>query len=495
MSIARKAVRGAAWTIATGIGSRALGLVGTLVLTRFVAPDVYGEVSAASVITLIASQLSTWGVGQYVIAKPQSGRRVAFHATALHLGLGVIALAAAVALRRPLEPLVNAPGMSAFLPLLAVSVLIDRLGFMPERILVRDMRFRAVGVSRTVGELTYTAVSVGLAVAGLGGMAIVWGNVARSFVRAAMMLRAAEPREWIEPSRLDGATMRELLRFGLPLSVGAFAGFAARRVDNLLVSALFGPEVMGAYNLAYNLADIPAVQVGEQIGDVLLPSFAQMPPERRSNALLRSTTLLALIMFPLAIGLGAIAPTATAAFFDRRWAAVGPMLMFLSALSVTRPIGWTISSYLQARDRPRLVMWLEGFKVVALVVAILTLGRLGPLWTCGAVGVAFALHALASLWAVKFIEGDGVPFFSFLWRLIPPLIACAPMVAAIYGVRVARAHLHMNNPPLALCAETATGAVAYVLAALVIARSASRELLQLLKHAVGRRLHKKQEAA
>jgi PST family polysaccharide transporter len=411
---------------------------------------------------------------------------VAFHATVWHLSLGVVALAIAVLLRHPLEPIVNAPGMAAFVPLLALSVLIDRIGFMPERILVRDMKFRAVGLSRTVGELTYTGVSVGLAVIGWGGMAIVWANVARSVLRTFLMLRAADRRDWLTPGPLSGETTRTLFAFGLPLSVGAFAGFAARRVDNLLVSGFFGPGVMGAYNLAYNLADIPAVQVGEQIGDVLLPSFAQLAPEKRPDALVRSTTLLALIMFPLAIGLGAIAPTAVQAFFDKRWAEVGPMLMFLSALSVTRPIGWTISSYLQARDRPRLVMILEGFKVIALIAAICTIGRQGPLWTCGAVGVAFALHALASLAAVQLI--DGVPLWKFLWRLFPPLLACVPMVGAIWVVRVVRVgFLHLPNPYLGLVAETTVGAVAYVIAAFIIAGSASREFVKLLKHALGKR--------
>jgi len=42
-SLAIKAAGGAAWTIATGVGSRALGLAWTLALTYFVARDELGE--------------------------------------------------------------------------------------------------------------------------------------------------------------------------------------------------------------------------------------------------------------------------------------------------------------------------------------------------------------------------------------------------------------------------------------------------------------------
>jgi lipopolysaccharide exporter len=485
VSIARKAVRGAAWTIATGIGSRALGLVGTLALTRFVAPDIYGEVSAASVITLLFNQFSTWGVGQYVIAKPKAGREIAWHATVVHVGVGAVALLLAVLLRTPLGPFFNAPTMGQYVPLFALSVMLDRLSFMPERVLVRDMRFGPIGIARTAGEITYTGVSLGLAVLGWGGMAIVWGNVARSAIRVVMMVRAADSQDWLSPSPIRWETIKTLLGFGLPLSVGAFAGFASRRVDNLLVSRFFGPTVMGHYNLAYNLADIPAVQVGEQIGDVLLPSFAQLEEHKRADALLRSTTLLALIMFPLAIGLGAVSPTVVAAFFDYRWAPVAPMLMLLSALSVARPIGWTISSYLVARDRPRVVSILELFKVFALLGTIIVLGRRSPEWTCLAVGVAFGLHTLASLWVVQL--SDGISLFKFLGRLLPPLLACVPMVAAILGVRHGRAYLGWHHAMVGLVAETTAGGVAYVLSALVLARTATREFLRLIKHAIGKR--------
>jgi len=78
------------------------------------------------------------------------------------------------------------------------------------------------------------------------------------------------------------------LAFGVPMSLGALCEVASRRWDNLVVSRFFGAGPTGMYNLAYNLADVPAIQVGEQIGDVLLPSFARMDPARRPEAFLRS---------------------------------------------------------------------------------------------------------------------------------------------------------------------------------------------------------------
>ena len=175
--------------------------------------------------------------------------------------------------------------------------------------------------------------------AGWGGDAMVWANIIRSALVTLVFCLAADRREWLEPCRLTRARTRDLMRFALPMSVGAVAHMAARWWDNLLFGLLYNTQTVGLYNMAYNLADVPATTVGENIGDVLLPSYAHLDLEQRKSALVRSTALLALLMFPLAVGLGAVAHTAVLAFhFKGAWLGVAPMLSILSALSGV-PIG------------------------------------------------------------------------------------------------------------------------------------------------------------
>jgi PST family polysaccharide transporter len=160
------------------------------------------------------------------------------------------------------------------------------------------------------------------------------------------------------------------------------------------------------------------------------------------------------------------------------------MLLLLSALSVTRPVGWTIASYLQARQVPRQVMALELLKLFALLVAIATIGRAGPLWTCGAVGVAFALHTLASLWAVR--RADGIPMASSLGALAPPLLACIPLLAAAVAMRLVLEAAGVA-PLTALILETLAGAVAYLTAVWFVAREPVRELISRVSEALANR--------
>src|SRR5262245_49827166 len=110
MSIEKRAARGVAWNMAAGLGTRVIGLVGTLVLTRFIAPAEYGEVSAALICAYTASQLLSYAMGQYIIAH-KSKPSVVFQAFVWHTALGIVAMTGLYFLRGPLGALVEAPTM------------------------------------------------------------------------------------------------------------------------------------------------------------------------------------------------------------------------------------------------------------------------------------------------------------------------------------------------------------------------------------------------
>jgi PST family polysaccharide transporter len=456
-----------------------LGLGGTLLLTYFVARDALGEVGDAAVVVLLANQASTVGVGQYYVSKPKVGPDVAWHATVVHVVTGALVMGLALLLMHPLSTWMRAPSLARYLPGLVVAALVDRVSYIPERVLAREMRFRAIGLVRTVGEVLYTAVSTLLAMMGFGAISVVIANLARSLVRCTLMIGSVARATWAKPTRLSLATLRAMMTFGLPTSIGATAGFAARRVDNALVSGLLGVDAVAAYNLAYNLADVPAAQVGEQIGDVLLPSFAHMDEDERKRALERATGLLALVVFPLAVGLGVIAPTLVRALLRPSWADVAPMLAILSTLSITRPIGWTVSTYLIVRNRPRVDAALEVLKLASVVVLVLAFGRFGPVWACASVGMGFAVHAVASMWAVR--RTDGIAMTALLVRCARPLAACGPMVLAVLAVR--RGMRSMGGAPTALelAIEIGAGALAYIAVCPWLARVETLDALRLAR--------------
>lgn len=486
MSLAAKAARGAAWTILSSVGGRAIGVVGTLVITRFLNPDVVGEVGTAAIIVTSANWLTTIGFGQYVIVRGRTepGPEVVWHATVASFVLGFLALGLVAALATPIASLVRSDEAAIYIPGMALAIAIRRASAIAEKVLVRRLQFRAVGLTLTLGELAYAITTISFAVNGHGGMSVVYGNIAQYSIVSFIIFAACGFREWATPTRLSMARFRDMWRFGAPLAMESIAHNAARYWDNLAIRRIFGDTATGLYNLAYNLADVPAVHIGEQIGSVLLPSLASMPPERRPRAFERACALLSLIIFPLACGLGAVSNTLVHLALSPEWHDVAPLLTVLAMLSVFRPIGWVVSSYLQAQERNRPLMFLELGKVFVLIGGIYALSPFGLQAAACAVGIAFGLHTLAGIWLVLH---NGPSPWVLLSGFFRPLIACAAMSGAVVAIRFAAKGYGVDHPGILLTIEIVVGVAIYVPVAYVIAKPTAQDLLRLVRQVVKRR--------
>jgi lipopolysaccharide exporter len=144
MSLANKAARGALWTIASSMGGRTVGVLGTLVMTRFLHPHQIGEVASATVLAMTANWISIWGFGQYAVVKGRgsAAAEVTWHATVSYAALGAIALGLMAIFGGRLAGWFGAPEAAAFVPGMALALFIQRLGAVPERVLTRQLRFR-----------------------------------------------------------------------------------------------------------------------------------------------------------------------------------------------------------------------------------------------------------------------------------------------------------------------------------------------------------------
>jgi PST family polysaccharide transporter len=367
---------------------------------------------------------------------------------------------------------------------MAIAIAIKRVAGVPEKVLVRNLHFRALAISMAVGETVYGASSVFLAWKGYGGMSIVYGNILQSTSGLLIMVSAAGFRSWLTPTPLRAARFRDMFRFGAPLAIEGIAANASRNCDNLLMSHFFGTGPMALYNMGYNLADIPAVYVGEQIGSVLLPSLSAMPRERRPAALERASGLLALIIFPMAIGLASVAPTLIHVALGPKWQGVAPLLEVLAVLAVFRPIGWALSSYLQAIERTQLYMWLEIAKLITLLGGIAILQQWGIEVAAVSVGIAFGTNAIAGVWLVATGPEPRPSPRRMFGGFARPLAACGAMALVVLAVRTLLPDMH---PALRLVLEIASGAAMYVAAAFAFAPKIARDFLGLVKETLRRR--------
>jgi len=214
--------------------------------------------------------------------------------------------------------------------------------------------------------------------------------------------------------------------------------------------------------------------------------MVNLSEEDRKKALVRSTALTCLIVFPLTIGLAAVAPTLVHTLLRKEWDGVAPFLTILAALAVVRPVGTAVGSYLQSSDRPKSYMVLNLVGVVSLLGLVGLFGWLfGPFWACAGVGIGFGISSFTAIALV--CRQDNIPWTGFAKGYFLPLFACMPMVVAVLATRHGMNLVGLKMNWLRLTLEIAIGAVGYVVGAFTLARPIATDFLAILKDTISRK--------
>lgn len=479
------AARGAGWSVGMGVVIRGVGLAGSLLLTHYLTPEQAGQVITASVAVFTANMFSLSSTSGYMVVHPKATRSEGFHVTVLHMLLGTVTIGGAVLLAPALSGFLNVPHLQTLAFWTAIAVYCDRLRCIPDALLQRDMRFRTLVLVKAAADFAYTGTSVGLAMYGFGGYSILIANLVRYPLGLVLSASLAPRADWLTPGRLSLGTAKRIYAWSTPVSIAWIGEYASRQWDNLLVAHFYGGSIVGSYEKAHSLAEVPAAQVSEPVMETLLPVFSRLEGQARRAALLRSIGIVGLLVFPLLMGLSTVASTVVSTLMGAAWVDVGPMVAIMSAVTIGRPFSAVVGAYLQATDGQRAMAVLGVFKVCLLFAAAWTIGRVSPLWACTIIGIEFGGHSLASLAFIA--RRDGVSGRAIVRRVVPPLVACVPMVVAILAVRWALAHAGIHTKGVGLAAELAVGAITFIPSALLIAGPISREFLALVAAAMRRR--------
>src|SRR5690606_5311141 len=173
------------------------------------------------------------------------------------------------------------------------------------------------------------------------------------------------------------SAVRELLGYSSSLVGFGFVNYWARNADNLLIGKYLGSAALGVYSRAYSLMLLPISEVISVLGSVMFPALSSIQQDRArvKRIYLRAMPMIALIAFPMMLGLVAVAEPFVLTLFGERWIGVAPLLRTLCFVGVIQsmcsPTGWIYTS--QGRT-DRMFWWGiggSGTLIVGIVVGVL----------------------------------------------------------------------------------------------------------------------------
>jgi PST family polysaccharide transporter len=331
----RKTGSGMAWTLGRALLQLVVGVGVGVALARLLPPRDFGLIAIASGFGVLAEALALAGLGAALIQQSTVRRRT-FETTLLLSLLFAGGIAALFALAAPaVARLYGAPELQPVFVLVGITQGVMILGITPRALLRRHLRHRTLAAIDLASYLLgYAGVSVTLAWLGVGAMSLAWGLLAWWGVATLACWWWGGSRNW--RPRWSAPEGRAILAYGLTLSGKSVVVYLGGAVSNLLLGWLLGPEQLGLFQRAAQLALIPLQRLGATIGHVLFPAYAliQGQPEKLQRALLDGQRTLALICFPILTAFMAAPETVIVGLYGEQWAAAVPLLRILAVVTL-----------------------------------------------------------------------------------------------------------------------------------------------------------------
>jgi lipopolysaccharide exporter len=334
-SLTSKTLRGLNWSYLSTIVNSALQIGFTAVLARLLEPSAFGLVAMAGVILRFGSYFSQMGIGSALIQKKELSPediRAAFTSTFL-LGLfffGLIWTAAPLAVHifdnKELIVLLRVMGLSFVLTGFSTTAL---------SLLRRNLAFRSLAIIDIVSfGIGYGAIGVLMAYSGFGVWSLVAGALCQNAISGVLSYLFNRYRVWFI---YRWKHFRPLYSFGSRVSVIGFFEFIGSNLDTLAIGHFLGAPLLGIYNRAFMLVNLPMQYVTSSFSRVLFPSYSRIQEEtpRLKRAYLSSILLVGSFLLPTCTGIAVASREIVLVVLGEKWIAAIPVL---SVLAIGTPL-------------------------------------------------------------------------------------------------------------------------------------------------------------
>jgi O-antigen/teichoic acid export membrane protein len=429
VGLVSQAARSLKWSLLYNIVPRLVTPFSTMILAALLTPSDFGLVAIATFVTALARIVVDLGLGKTVIQRQTQVSEAASISlwTSLLISAGLY-----LALWIASPWIARAYHNSQVVGVIRVASLalpLTALSTAPKALLQRNMEFRSLFWVNSSLLIVQAVASVILAATGIGYWALVLGPLVGLATSAGLVWKLSR---WRPKIMVDWPVFRSMLGFSVWVMISGFQNWLFLYADNVIAGLFLGVEGLGTYSLGFNIATLVPGFLAASLGDVAYPSFCKLQDDRRQigSNLVRVQILLGAILFPVALGLLAIAPSAVELLYGQKWQGLGTVIGILVIMPGLSSIWALNEKAYQAVGRPDVWTKLAGFALLALLPLLwlaaphglltFTLVRFGGAWLLPLANVLFGTRVLQT--GIKEqLEG-----------FVSPLCFAAVMFAVVY---------------------------------------------------------------
>lgn len=368
-TLSQKVAKGGVWVFGLRITNRLFGLVRTIILARLLSPNDFGLFGIAFLAISTLECFTQTGFSAALVQKKEDIKEYLNTAWSVQIIRGLI-LAAILYLISPyVAVFFKETRVVPILQILALSVAIGGFRNIGVVYFQKELEFN----KQFIYSFTVTLAGIGVAIPAAFILRSVWalvfGSLAGSIASVVMSYIIHPYRPHLSK---DLAKAKELFGFGKWILGSSILVFLITQGDDIFVGKLLGVTMLGFYQMAYRISNLPATEITHVISQVTFPAYSKLQdnlPKLR-EAYLKVLQFTAFLSFPIAGLMLVLAPDFTRIFLGEKWMPMVPAMMVLVFAGLVRSMAATTGPIFQAVGKPKIITKWQPVRLFVLVALI-----------------------------------------------------------------------------------------------------------------------------
>ncbi len=455
-------IRGIAWSAASKWLTQIVSWGSTIVVARILTPNDYGLVGMAALYLGLVALVSEFGIGSAIVTLRDLTDDAIAQLNTVSLLVGVTIFALSFTAAHPLAAFFRTPALVPVVLTLSISFIVGAFKSVPNAILQRGFQFRTLATIDATRAIFSAALAVTLAILGFHYWSLVLSEVCGVAVSTIFTI-VRSPRRFAMPRM---ATIETAVTFSRRVLIGRISWFVYSNADFLVAGRVLGQAALGAYDFAWTLTNIPVEKLTSLVSNVTPTVFASVQADDGAleRYVLSVTEGIAVVAFPMAIGIALVSRDLIHGVFGEQWAGAIVPLQLLAIYTALRSVMPVVPAALLVRGNTRFLMYHGIASAIIFPVAFFIGSRHGG--TVGIAGVWVALYPVSCV-PLLYVLCRQITTWSAYWgALRVATTATIVMAATVFATDLMIAQVHSGL--LRLSVEAAAGAVAYAATVLVV---------------------------
>lgn len=427
-SLKSKTAKGVIWSSIERFSTQGIQFLIMIVMARLLTPEDYGLIGMVAIFLAVSQSLIDSGFSQALIRKQD--RTETDNSTVFYFNIIISSLLYIILyISAPfVAEFYNQPELTKVMRIICLGVIINSLAVVQRALLTIKIDFKTQAKSSLIAAIFSGCIGIFIAYNGLGVWALVIQQLLNLTTNTLLLWFFSR---WRPKAIFSWNSFRELFAFGSKLLISGLIDTLYKNIYPIVIGKLFNASSLGHYTRAHQFSEFPSSNVTGIIQRVTYPVLCGIQDDtiRLKEIYRKFLKLSAFVIFPLMIGLAAVAKPFVNIMLGTQWEFCGQLLQIICFSMMWYPIHAINLNLLQVKGRSDLFLRLEIIKKILGISVLCITAPWGLIYMCyGQIFNSLVALIINTYYTGKLIQ---VGYLKQMRDLLPTIILSLAMFATI----------------------------------------------------------------